>query len=122
MRKLNDRRLPNSVLKERNELSQETKLKILKSVSFKYKLMGIRSKISYYAFINKKTVAELIISQILKTYEHFLQQNQYQLTEAEQLMMEPDVMDTVNSESVSDIMRKIIRINATSLENKQELF
>mmetsp|Transcript_39118 Transcript_39118/g.59676 ORF Transcript_39118/g.59676 Transcript_39118/m.59676 type:complete len:111 (+) Transcript_39118:3319-3651(+) len=37
-------------------------------------------------------------------------------------MMEPDIMETVNSESVSDIMRKIIRINATSFADKQELF
>jgi len=50
-------------------------MKILRNVSFKYKLMAIRSKISYSAFIKKMTVTELIISQILKTYEHFMQKN-----------------------------------------------
>ena len=45
---------------------------ILRSTCFKYKLMRIRCKISYQAFITNKTIPELIMSQILNTYDDLI--------------------------------------------------
>ena len=53
----------NPVIQEKEQYS------ILRSTCFKYKLMRIRCKISYTAFICNKTIPELLMSQILNTYD-----------------------------------------------------
>lgn len=53
----------NPVIQEKEQYS------ILRSTCFKYKLMRIRCKISYQAFICNKTIPELLMSQILNTYD-----------------------------------------------------
>ena len=40
----------------------------MRKTILKYKIMRIRIKISYYAFMKNQTVAELIMNQIISTY------------------------------------------------------
>lgn len=48
---------------------------ILKKVCLKYTILRVRHKISYCAFLKKKTIPELLIEQILSTYQHLQKSN-----------------------------------------------
>ena len=54
---------------------QMNEMKIFKKIFLKYKVMVIRAKISYMAFKNGKTINELILSQIIKSYKIMMKQN-----------------------------------------------
>lgn len=47
---------------------------IYKKVLLKYKIMIVRSKISYQALINRMTILELFCTQILSSYNKFVEQ------------------------------------------------
>ena len=51
-----------------DRISKENEHFLLKKVYMKYHMMRVRQKISYIAFLNKKTITELILSQIIKSY------------------------------------------------------
>ena len=63
-------------LKKRNTISkmrehqfdQYNQMKVFKKIFLKYKLMIVRAKISFMAFAEGRTINELIISQIIKSY------------------------------------------------------
>ena len=44
------------------------RLSVMKTTSFRYKLLRIRSKLGFEAFRQKKTVQELLLSQIMASY------------------------------------------------------
>ena len=54
--------------------------KVIKKTCFNYKLMRFRSKISFTAFIKNKTIPELLIGQILNTYNDLLLLKEIKLT------------------------------------------
>lgn len=54
---------------------QMNEMKIFKKIFLKYKVMVIRAKISYMAFKKGKTINELILSQIIKSYKIMMKQN-----------------------------------------------
>ena len=57
-------------------LTEKEQYSIMNSTLLKYKLMRFRCKISYEAFLQTKTITELIITQIHKTYEDLMKLNE----------------------------------------------
>ena len=45
------------------------------STMLKYKILRIRNKLSFSAFMNKQTIAELILTQIMVTHRKLLEEN-----------------------------------------------
>ena len=54
---------------------QMNEMKIFKKIFLKYKVMVIRAKISFMAFSKGKTINELMLTQIVKSYKIMRQQN-----------------------------------------------
>jgi len=54
----------------KEEIREEIKTYIYKKTVKKYRVLSVRSKISYHAFIKKMTIVEFLLNQILKTYYH----------------------------------------------------
>jgi hypothetical protein len=53
---------------EKQQIREEKTAEIYRQTMFKYKMMRIRSKIGYQSFKKRKTISELLISQILRSY------------------------------------------------------
>lgn len=68
---------------------------IHKTTLFKYKLMRIRSKISFCAFKKNMTISELILKQIAVSFEHFVKLGEIKLTEHEQNMGKKELYDQI---------------------------
>jgi hypothetical protein len=58
-----------------HQFMQLNEMKVFKKVFLKYKVMIIRAKISFMAFKEGRTINELIISQIIKSYNRMRKQN-----------------------------------------------
>jgi hypothetical protein len=43
----------------------------MSKTALKYKILRVRAKVSYEAFINKMTIAEIFLNQILKSFNLF---------------------------------------------------
>ena len=57
-----------------DEIRKQVHHQIMTRTLLTYKIMKVRAKISYAAFVNKMTTSELILSQILETYTHYNKQ------------------------------------------------
>jgi len=56
-------------LKQKENLELEVRHKLMQTTVRKYKILRIRAKISYHAFIARHTIFEHIMKQITKTNE-----------------------------------------------------
>ena len=62
--------------------------KIFHKTLFKYKLMRIRSKISYMAFKSKQTILEFLLNKIQSQFFHLLRYNEIEMSEVDRYMFE----------------------------------
>ena len=53
---------------EKDQIRYEKRKEIYRQTMFKYTIMRVRAKISYYAFQRRMIINEHIISQILRSY------------------------------------------------------
>ena len=58
----------------------------IKNLFFKYKLMRIRSKISYHAFLKNYTIPELILKQIVASEEAMSLNKEIETHQIDELM------------------------------------
>ena len=83
-------------VEENQKFKQEIENDVFSKVIKKFQIMIIRHKISYEAFFQKKTISELIIGQIVKTF-HLMVSEQTIKYSLDQKIKDKVVMATVFS-------------------------
>lgn len=61
---------------EMQQIRLDKTTEIYRQTMFKYKMMRIRSKIGYSSFKRRKTVSELLVNQILRSYNKLVSTKQ----------------------------------------------
>ena len=59
----------------KQEIKEEVRTVIFRQTITKYRILSVKAKISYHAFVKRQTIAELIFRQILNTYYHAYEHN-----------------------------------------------
>ena len=90
---------------------QKNKEKIIKQQCFNYRLIRIRSKISFMAFYQLKSIPELIFDQILKTYNDLTLLREIQLEPDELMVQDSEMFKGIQTQSFSATLRMLQRVN-----------
>jgi hypothetical protein len=85
----------------------------------KYKILSIRNKISYQAFMKKLTINELILQQVLSSHRRLLQEKSIPLYDP-LLFEKQEVLESILHNDVSQVFIIIMKLN--SITTKQIKF
>lgn len=74
-------------------MNDKERFMLIKTTCFKYKIMRMRSKISYHAFCENQTIPELIMTQILKTYNDLSMLNEIKVPLDEKVVSDDEIFN-----------------------------
>lgn len=83
----------------------------------KFKLMRIRSKISFQAFIKKQTIAENLMQSILDTYDLVIKLGERVETTKMQQMNDKNIFEQIIKDSLLAALRIVIKVNIEQKDN-----
>lgn len=83
----------------------------MKSTLLKYKLMRLRSKISFEAFLQTKTIPELIIGQIYKTFSDLIELNEISQPLEYFVVQDDNIIRQLKGKTMTNLFRKLFRMN-----------
>lgn len=101
-------------------LSEQEKFKIQMTTVFKYKLMKIRSKISFIARKLRMTISEMILNQIHTSYMFLIKHSEIQKNKYDEYISRDDIFEKFLGSGSSSIFRFIMHINAHCSSNKDD--
>ena len=81
----------------------------------KYKLVKIRNKISFSAFMKNMTISELWYSQILSSYRTLVENNQ--IPEIKRHKLEVEIANCSSDDNLEGLLIKIIKLNMVNIES-----
>ena len=87
---------------------------------FKYKLIKIRSKISFMARKLRMTISELILNQIHSSYTFLIKHEEIQKNIYDEYISRDEIFEKFLSSGSSSIFRFIMHINAHCSCNKED--
>jgi hypothetical protein len=83
----------------------------------KFKLMRIRSKISYQAFIKKQTIAENLMQSVLDTYDLVIKLGERKESTKMQQMNDKNIFEQIIKDSLLAALRIVIKVNIEQKDN-----
>ena len=101
------------------KLSRQEINSINQTTLMKFKLMRIRSKMSFQAFIKKQTILENIMQSILDTYDLLIKLGEKKETQKMKQMNDRGIFDSIMKDSLLSALRTVIKNNIEQKENQE---
>lgn len=92
-------------------MNVKERFQVIKTTCFKYKIMRLRGKISYHAFCKNQTIPELIMNQVLKSYNDLSMLNEIKVPLDEKVVCDQEIFNQIKEKSLSHILRHLFKIN-----------
>ena len=92
-------------------MTEKEKYQMLRSTCLKYKVMRLRSKISYEAFVQHMTVPELFYTKILNTFNDLTLLNEIKRNFDQVIVSDQEIYEQIMERSITHVLRQLIRIN-----------
>ena len=84
---------------------------MLRSTCLKYKVMRMRSKISYEAFVQHMTVSELFFTKILNTFNDLTLLNEIKTNIDQIIVTDQEIYDQIMERSITNVLRQLTKMN-----------
>ena len=83
----------------------------MRSTLLKYKLLRLRCKISFEAFVRFKTVSELVIMKVKDTFNDLVSLNEFLLPYEQLIVKDDKVVDHLVNQTMTNLLSTLFRMN-----------